>query len=367
MFKLQELAELVGGQVKGNADLQVSGFCSLDNPSPTSISYLEKNKDAAKLSDIMLGALVTTDQLAQYFPDVIIVANPKLAFVSIMERFLSLTKPEPVVGYVHERAVIDPSAEIAETAIVEANVVIGADVVIGEHSRVGANSVLGKGVVIGQHSILYAGVLIYGCCEIGNHVIIHSGTVIGADGFGFVPTKEGHRKFPQVGSVLIEDHVEIGANCCIDRASLDQTVIHSGTKLDNMVQIAHGVRLGSNTVIAAQTGISGSTRVGNWCVIGGQAGFQGHITIGDQSIIAAQSGVFSDLPFKSKVSGYPAKPHAQSLKVLALTFKLPELVEKIKSLEIELDLISGELKGLAKRERRRRQAGEQTPLITPEA
>jgi len=313
MFKLQELAELVGGQVKGNGDLQVAGFCSLDNPNPTSISYLEKNKDAAKLSDIMLGALVTTDQLAQYFPDVIVVANPKLAFVSIMERFLSRSKPEPTAGYVHERAVVDPAAEIAETAIVEAN------------------------------------------------------AVIGADGFGFVPTKDGHRKFPQVGSVLIEEHVEIGANCCIDRASLDQTVIHSGTKLDNMVQIAHGVRLGSNTVIAAQTGISGSTRIGNWCVIGGQAGFQGHITIGDQSIIAAQSGVFSDLPFKSKVSGYPAKPHAQSLKVLALTFKLPELVEKIKSLEIELDLISGELKGLAKRERRRRQTGEQPPLITPEA
>jgi UDP-3-O-[3-hydroxymyristoyl] glucosamine N-acyltransferase len=185
--------------------------------------------------------------------------------------------------------------------------------------------------------------------------------VVGSDGFGFVPTREGHRKFPQVGRVVIEDNVEIGANCCIDRASLDATVIHSGTKLDNLVQIAHGVNIGSNTVIAAQTGISGGTSIGSWCVIGGQAGFQGHISVGDQSIIAAQSGVFSDIPFKSKVSGYPAKPHSQSLKVLALTFKLPELVEKVKSLEIELDLIRGELKRL------RDQRGEDEPPPGPAA
>ena len=151
--------------------------------------------------------------------------------------------------------------------------------------------------------------------------------------------------------MIIEDHVEIGANCCVDRAALDATVIHSGSKLDNLVQIAHGVVIGANTVIAAQTGISGSTRIGNWCIIGGQAGFQGHITVGDQSIVAAQSGVFSSLPFKSKVSGYPAKPHGQSLKVLALTFKLPELVEKIKSLEIELDMMRGELKSLRERKK----------------
>lgn len=361
MFKLRDLAELVDGKIKGNADLQVGGFCSLDNPSPNCISYLEKAKDAAKLSDIMLGALVTTEQLAQYFPDVLIVSNPKLAFVEIMERFLALTPTEQPPGFVHERAVIDPQAQIAPTAVVEANAVVNAGAIIGEHSLVGAGAVIGRNVRIGEHTMIHAAVTIYDGCEIGNRVVIHSGTVIGADGFGFVPTKHGHRKFPQVGSVLIEDEVEIGANCCVDRAALDQTVIHHGTKLDNLVQVAHGVRLGANTVIAAQTGISGSTRIGNWCIIGGQAGFQGHISVGDQSIIAAQSGVFGDLPFKSKVSGYPAKPHAQSLKVLALTFKLPELVEKIKSLEIELDLISGELKGLAKRERRRKEEESLTP------
>jgi UDP-3-O-[3-hydroxymyristoyl] glucosamine N-acyltransferase len=365
MYKLRELAELVSGKVKGNADLQVAGFCSLDNPSPNSISYLEKAKDAAKLSDIMLGALVTTEQLAQYFPDVIIVSNPKLAFVEIMEHFLALAPPAHQPGFIHERAVVDPQAKIAASAVIEANAVIGSGAVVGEHTVIGAGTIVGPRVTIGEHTVIHANVTLYSGVEIGNRVVVHGGTVIGADGFGFVPTKDGHRKFPQVGSVLIEDEVEIGANCCVDRAALDQTVIHHGTKLDNLVQVAHGVRLGANTVIAAQTGISGSTRIGNWCIIGGQAGFQGHITVGDQSIIAAQSGVFGDLPFKSKVSGYPAKPHAQSLKVLALTFKLPELVEKIKSLEIELDLISGELKGLAKRERRRKE--EETTTLTPEA
>lgn len=358
MFKLRELAELVNGTLKGNPELVITGFCSLANPSPNSISYMEKGKDAGKLSNIMLGALVTTDALAQYFPDVIIHDNPKLAFISIMEQFLAM-KPKPEApGFIHAHAAVDPTAEIAPSATIQAHAVISAGAKVGEHSYIGAGVYIGRDCRIGADTVIHANVTIYRECVVGNHVEIHSGTVIGANGFGYVPTREGHRRFPQVGSVVIEDNVEIGANCCIDRAALDQTVIHAGTKLDNLVQVAHGVVIGANTVIAAQTGISGGTRIGNWCIIGGQAGFQGHINVGDQSIIAAQSGVFSDLPFKSKVSGYPAKPHGQSLKVLALTFKLPELVEKVKSLEIELDMLRGEMdmmrgevKGRAKRER----------------
>ena len=341
--------ELVGGTVKGNAELAITGYCSLDNPSPTAISYLEKGKDAAKLSDIMLGSLITTQALAHHFTDVLISQNPRLAFIEVMEHFIALNAGEPPEGHVHQRAWVDETAEVAASAIIEAYAVVKAGAKVGERSRLGAGSVVGTNSSIGDDCQIHDNVTIYHGCSIGNHVTIHSGTVIGADGFGYVPTKEGHRRFPQMGSVVIEDQVEIGASCCIDRASLDQTIIHRGTKLDNLVQVAHGVRLGANTVIAAQTGISGSTRIGNWCVIGGQAGFQGNISVGDQSIVAAQSGVFSDLPFKSKVSGYPAKPHGQSLKVLALTFKLPELVEKVKSLEIELDMMRGELTGLRER------------------
>ena len=360
MITLRELAELVGGKCKGNGDLVITGFCSLENPSPSSIAYLEKGRDAAKLSDIMLGALVTTDALAGYFPDAIVHENPKLAFITVMEHFLS-GKPKVVQeGMIHQRAVVDPTAEVAPSAVIQANAVISAGVRVGERSYIGAGTYVGRNSRVGSDCVLHANVTIYRECELGNHVEIHSGSVIGADGFGYVPTKDGHKRFPQVGKVIIEDHVDVGANCCIDRAALDATVIHAGSKLDNLVQVAHGCIIGNHTVIAAQTGISGSTRIGNWCIIGGQAGFQGHITVGDQSIVAAQSGVFSDLPFKSKVSGYPAKPHGQSLKVLALTFKLPELVEKVKSLEIELDLMRGELKGKAKRERERG-GGSSTP------
>ncbi len=354
MFKLRELADLIGGEVKGNGDLKITGYCSLDNPHPAGISYMEKGRDASKLSDIMLGALVTTEQLAHHFTDVIIKDNPRLAFITIMEKFMALEEPEPPESAIHPSAVVDPAAEVDPSALVGANAVIEAGARIGSRTRIGAGTFVGRNSKIGDDTLVHPNVTIYHGTEIGDNVVIHSGVVLGSDGLGFVPTKGGHRKFPQVGTVLIEDNVEIGANSCIDRAALDQTIIHSGTKIDNLVQLAHGVSIGSNTVIAAQTGISGSTRIGNWCIIGGQAGFQGHITIGDQSIVAAQSGVFSDLPFKSKVSGYPAKPHAQSLKVLALTFKLPELVEKVKSLEIELDLMRGELKGKAKRERERK-------------
>jgi UDP-3-O-[3-hydroxymyristoyl] glucosamine N-acyltransferase len=368
MFKLEELAEHVGGRLKGKGDLSITGFCSLDNPAPSCISYLEKGKDAAKLADIMLGALVTTEQLADTFGDAIIVANPRLAFVQIMEKFLAAKPAEHPEGYIHERAVIAETAEVAPSAVISAGAVIEDNARIGANTRIGPNCTVGQRSRIGDNTVLYANVTVYHDCEIRDHCIIHSGTVIGADGFGFVPTQDGHHKFPQVGTVLIEDHVEIGANCCIDRAALDETVIRQGTKLDNIVQIAHGVKVGANTLIAAQTGVSGSTRIGNWCIIGGQVGFQSNITIGDQSIIAAQSGVFSDLDYKSKVSGYPAKPHAQSLKVLALTFKLPELVDKVKSLEIELDLMRGELKGKARRDYERKQSKsrkDDTP--TPEA
>ena len=192
--------------------------------------------------------------------------------------------------------------------------------------------------------------------------------MIGADGFGYVPTRDGHRRFPQMGSVVIEDHVEIGANCCIDRASLDQTVIHAGSEAGQpgADRPRRGSR-GEHRDRRADRRSAAGTRIGNWCIIGGQAGFQGHITVGDQSIVAAQSGVFSDLPFKSKVSGYPAKPHGQSLKVLALTFKLPELVEKVKSLEIELDLMRGELDMMRGEVKRRNKRETENPPPAGEA
>jgi UDP-3-O-[3-hydroxymyristoyl] glucosamine N-acyltransferase len=230
--------------------------------------------------------------------------------------------------------------------------VIGPLVALGEDVSVGARTVLHPGVVVNRDSSIGAdcvvgpNVSVYDGVTIGDRVVINGGTVIGGLGFGFVSTREHHTRFPQVGGVIIEDDVEIGSNCCVDRASLDNTIIHRGTKLDNLVQVAHGVSIGEHTMIAAQVGISGGTSLGDWCVVGGQAGFQGHISVGDQSIVGGGSAVFSDLPEKSKVSGYPAKPHNQSLRVLALTFRLPEIMDRMRSLEIELEMMRGELQAL---------------------
>jgi UDP-3-O-[3-hydroxymyristoyl] glucosamine N-acyltransferase len=347
MKTLEQLAQLTGGKVKGDGQTAVTGFCSLANPIPGGIGYMEKLKDASYLSDTSLAALITTEGLASHFTNVLIHPNPRHAFIDVMEQFLGA--PAAPVGFIHPRAVVEEGAIVHPEARVMACAVLSPGVSIGRGSIIGAGVYIGRDSRIGEDCFIHANVSIYANTQIGNRVEIHAGSTIGSPGFGYLPTPAGHRPFPQVGNVIIEDDVDIGANCCVDRASLDSTIIHSGTKLDNMVQVAHGVHIGNNTVIAAQAGISGGTTIGNWCVIGGQAGFQGHITVGDQSIVAAQSAVFNNLEFKSKVSGYPAKPHGQSLKVLALTFKLPQLVEKVKSLEIDIDLLSGELKGLRRR------------------
>lgn len=347
MKTLEQLAQLTGGRVKGDGQVTVTGFCSLANPIPGGISYMEKLKDASYLADTSLAALITTEGLASHFTNVLIHPNPRHAFIDVMEEFRG--PATPVEGFIHPRAVVEEGATVHPEARVMACAVLSPGVNIGRGSVIGAGVYIGRDSRVGEDCFIHANVSIYAKTQIGNRVEIHAGSTIGSPGFGYLPTPAGHRPFPQVGNVIIEDDVDIGANCCVDRASLDSTIIHSGTKLDNMVQVAHGVHIGNNTVIAAQAGISGGTTIGNWCVIGGQSGFQGHITVGDQSIVAAQSAVFNSLDFKSKVSGYPAKPHGQSLKVLALTFKLPQLVEKVKSLEIDLDLLSGELKGLRRR------------------
>ena len=334
MVRLQELAELVGGDLRGDADIVIAGFCSLENPKPEHIAFMEPAPRGRIPGADELGALLTTPGLARTFPTVIVTDSPRLAFVRVMEYFLSQEPEKP--------AQIDPSAHIDDSAQVGRNVRAGALAVVeegaslGESCEVGAGCYVGPNARIGACTKLYPHVSILANCQVGSRCIIHSGTVIGSDGFGFVTTPEGRRKFPQVGTVVIEDDVEIGACCTIDRATIDETRIGRGTKIDNLVQIAHNVHIGEHCQIAAQVGVSGRTIIGPWCTIGGQAGFQGGIRIGASSVIGARSAVFGNLPEKSRVSGYPAKPHRQAMRVLALTWKLPELTEKIKALESEI-------------------------------
>jgi UDP-3-O-[3-hydroxymyristoyl] glucosamine N-acyltransferase len=266
MHKLSDLAALVGGTVKGDGDVAVSGLCSIDKPHPGCIAYLERHKEAAKLNGAELAAVVTTENLAHFAPNAIVVSQPKLAFIDIMEHLIA----EPArPGAVHPRAIVHESAEVDPAAIIEAGAVLEAGARVGPRSCIGAGTCLGPQASVGADCVIGPNVTIYHDVRIGDRV-----RIIGASGFGFVPTRDGHRRFPQVGTVVIEDDVEIGSNCCVDRASLDNTVVHKGTKIDNLVQVAHGVTIGEHTMIAAQTGISGGTSIGNWCVVGGQAGFQ---------------------------------------------------------------------------------------------
>ncbi|HID39826.1 MAG TPA: UDP-3-O-(3-hydroxymyristoyl)glucosamine N-acyltransferase, partial [Calditrichaeota bacterium] len=271
----------------------------------------------------------------------IIVKNAYIAFVFLLRLF-----NPPDDGYIKgqsEHAYIDASAKVAPSACIGPFVYIGPDCSVGEKTTLYPGVVLLKNVTIGRECVLYPNVSIREDCSVGNRVILHNGCVVGSDGFGFAPKGDGYVKIPQLGSVVIEDDVEIGANSTIDRATLGETIIRQGTKLDNLVQIAHNVEVGTNTVIASQTGVAGSTKIGNHVTIAGQVGIVGHITIGDRAILAAQSGISKSVPEKSIMFGTPALPLSKQKRIDVSLRHLPEMVKKIHQLENEIIALKEEL------------------------
>ncbi len=363
-WTLGKLAIFLGGEVSGNPEKLLKGTCALEEPHPEKLAFIESSRQVEILSEIMLGAVILPPAVGHSFPDAVLHKNPKLAFawagiafnapdLVVLPPVADLDDPSPLPftgGEWRIPAGIHPKASVSHSAKVHTDAEVGAFAHIEERAEVGDGTVIyplvwvGRDVKIGERCRIFPNVSIYPGTEIGNDVIIHSGTVIGSDGFGFVTHKGGHTKFPQTGRVVIDDEVEIGANCSIDRASLRETVIGRGAKLDNGIQIAHGARVGEYSLIAAQAGLSGGTRIGSWCTIGGQAGFQAHITVGDRSIIGARSGVIGNLCAESKVSGYPARPHKQAMRTLAVLHKLPEhfteleqIKRRIKALEEKLE------------------------------
>ncbi len=369
MWKLGKLAEFLGGEVSGNPDKSLHGTCALEDPHPDMLSFLENDRQIEMLNAIMLGAVIIPPELGHYFPDAVLHKNPRLAFAWAQVAFyapegahiparadLASAEPFPLTGGewrtpagVHPLAsvsggsTVDQSAEVGAFARVEENCTIGAGTVVYPHVWIG------KDVKIGKECRIFPFVSIYPGTSIGDRVIVHSATSIGCDGFGFVTHRGGHTKFPQTGRVVIEDDVEIGAGCSIDRSALTETVIEKGAKLDNQIQVAHGVRIGQHTLVAAQSGISGGTRIGRWCILGGQSGFQGHIKVGDQSVVGAQAGVIGDLPERSRVSGYPARPHTQSMRSLAALSRLPEHLTELERLKRKIRELEDDIKSLKDR------------------
>jgi len=284
----QEIAEYVGGELRGDGAAVLDSVASLKNAGPADLSYAEE-KFYDEVARTRAGCVIVR---SGEFPsrNVIVARNPKLAFARAAEWLLAETLDD---AGIHPSATVAPDAEIAEGVKIGAGAVIEGGTSIADRTVIEAGCFVGKRSRIGSNCLLYPRVVIYGNVEIGDRVIIHAGAVIGADGFGFVNDGAVHVKFPQIGRVIIEDDVEIGANTCIDRGSLETTVIRRGAKLDNLIQIAHNVEVGENTVIAAQTGISGSSRLGAQCVIGGQVGIGEHAHLDDNTIIGGQGGVLN--------------------------------------------------------------------------
>lgn len=333
MATLGTLAELVQGQVVGDKNLEITGVAGLEDAQPGMISLVATVKVADLAKESKASAFIIPSNLPELGLTCIKVDNPRLAFAKILWYFHP--KPEAAEG-IHPSAVIEEGFKHGSGCSIGPLVYIGKNVTFGERVRIHPGVVIEDDTVIGNDTEIYSNAVIRNRTEIGDRVIIHPGTVIGADGFGFVTVKGEHFKVPQVGRVRIEDDVEIGANVTIDRATTGETLIKKGTKIDNLVQIGHNVQVGEGNIIVSMAGIAGSTRLGDRVTLAGQSGIVGHISIGSDSVVAARGMVIGNLPPNSFVSGQPARPHAEDMRIQAAAGKLPDLLKTIRNLEKRL-------------------------------
>lgn len=326
------IAELVNGSLSGDASASVDSVASLDRARAGQLTFCGSAKYAPLLASTKASVVLLAPDVADAPTGAtarIVVAKPQEALVSLLPK---LYKAAPRNPGVHPSSVIGRGARFGAEVTIGPFVHIGEGAVIGDRVTIDPHCSVGAGVEIGADSRLYSNVTLYSGTRLGSRVAIHSAAVIGSDGFGYISSAKGHEKIPHVGRCVIEDDVEIGAGTTIDRGSIDDTVIGAGTKIDNLVQIAHNVRIGRLCLIASQAGISGSVRIEDGVVIGGQAGFQGHHTIGRGARIGGQSGVFADVPAGETWSGYPARPHTEALRATAALFKLSGMMRRLERL-----------------------------------
>jgi len=327
-----EIAAYVGGEVVGDPQTFITGLASLESVRSGELVYAETEKHLAQALASAASAVLVGPGIEAKEKVLIRVANPKLAFARLLEWFA----PEPRIAEgIHATAIIHPSAQLGENVSVGPYTVIEANVRLGRNCQIGAGCYIGAGVRLGDDCVVFPRVTIYRDVEIGARVRVHTGTVIGSDGFGYVLAEGKYWKFPQRGTVRLGDDVELGANVTIDRGALDATVIGNGCKLDNLVHVAHNVTIGEHTVIAAQTGISGSCTVGKYVVAGGQVGIADHCHIEDYAILGAQAGIPTGKKIRrgQTVWGTPARPLAEFKKQYAYFARLPELAARIEALE----------------------------------
>ena len=342
-FSAKQIAAFIQGEIIGDENATVHTFAKIEEGIPGAISFLSNPKYTpyiyeTKASIVLVNKDFTPEQEVK--ATLIKVDNAYESLAKLLNLY-EMSKPK--------RTGIDARAYVAETAKIGKDVYIAPFACIGDHAEVGDNTVIhphatvGGGAKIGSNCILYANSTVYHDCRVGNNCILHAGCVIGADGFGFAPTPQGYEKIPQIGIVILEDNVEVGANTCIDRATMGATVIHSGVKLDNLVQIAHNDVIGSHTVMAAQVGIAGSTKVGEWCMFGGQVGIAGHLKIGNQVNLGAQSGVPGNIKSGSQLIGTPPMELKQFFKASIVQKSLPEMQIELRNLRKEIEELKQQL------------------------
>ncbi len=334
-MKVHELAEIVSGRVVGDGETQIERIGDLDHAREGEIAYVENEKLLAAAAESKASCLIVRDGSQLSNRTLIEVANPKLAFSLIGAALHPPVRREPAI---HSTAVVAETADIALTAYVGPNVSIGEHTHVGAYTRLEAGVVLGDGVTVGDDCVLHPNVVLYDGVSVGNRVILHAGVCLGADGFGYVRHDLGYQKFPQVGTVVIEDDVEIGAHTCVDRAALGRTRIGRGTKLDNMVHVGHNCDIGERVVIAAQTGISGSVVIEDDAVIGGQVGFGDHTRVQKGAIIGSKAGILPGKIVRPGVWwGIPVQPLDQYKRMNAHLNRLPEMREEIKRLQEQIE------------------------------
>ncbi len=340
VFTAQQIAGFVGGEVEGDINASVTTFAKIEEGKAGALSFLANPQYEHYIYETESSIVLVNRDFAPQQPvkaTLVRVDNAYEAVAKLLQLYESMQQKKTGVS---EQAYISPSAKIGENCYIAPFAYVGDNCVVGNGCSLYPHVVLGDNVTVGDDCLFYPNVTVYHDCKIGNRVTLHAGCVIGADGFGFAPTPNGYDKIPQIGIVTIEDDVEIGANACVDRSTMGSTIVHKGVKLDNMVQIAHNVEVGANTVMSAQVGVAGSAKIGEWCMFGGQVGVAGHISVGDRTFVGAQAGVTGNRMVKNgncTIQGSPAIDQKNFARSSAAYKNLPELLAEVRELKKRID------------------------------
>ena len=342
-FSAKQIAEFIQGTIVGDENATVHTFAKIEEGIPGAISFLSNPKYTHYIYDTQSSIVLVNKD---FEPE----KEIKATLIKVDNAYESLAKllnlyemSKPKKTGIDPLAYIAPTAKIGENVYIAPFACVGDNAVIGDNTSLHPHATVGSGAKVGSNCILYPHATVYHDCRVGNNCILHAGSVVGADGFGFAPSPEGYEKIPQIGIAILEDNVEIGANTCIDRATMGATIIRKGVKLDNLIQIAHNVEVGSNTVMASQVGVAGSTKIGEWCMFGGQVGVAGHITVGNKVNMGAQSGVNGSVKDGKALIGTPPIEFKNYFKSSAVFKKLPDMYLELASLKKELDELKKQL------------------------